>query len=136
MFVFENIPVAPGENRYTATAGALTDTLLVSGVPQADERYRMPASEQSFVRNWFAPDAAVREDCLSVNDRLRDVLASREVQSIAEKALGEKAKRVMAPMAVLAGGVKVKTVLKLSGKLGLGGDWLELADRYLQTIRK
>lgn len=135
VFNFENIPVLPGENIYTAKAGELEESITVTGVESPEESYVLPASQHSFVRNWF-PDGERRDDCLSSDSTVGELLASEDARTIARTQLGDRSNILFGPLTAPLKPIKISSALKLAKKFGLSEDLAGLADGFLQTIKK
>ena len=113
-------------------------TITVNGIEKATDEYKMPAEYSSFVRNWFvAADGEGDPNKLSVEDSMGEVLSNGEVNKIIKNAAGDfAAKAVSSPLLKPIYPVKVKTMIKLAGKLGVDEKMLSLAGGFLQTIDK
>ena len=113
-------------------------TITVNGIEKATDEYKMPAEYSSFVRNWFvAADGEGDPNKLSVEDSMGEVLSNGEVNKIIKNAAGDfVAKAVSSPLLKPIYPVKVKTMIKLAGKLGVDEKMLSLAGGFLQTIDK
>lgn len=136
VFVFENVPVAPGTNVFTARAGDLCESITVNGVETPNEAYVLPESEHSFVRNWFSDDEGARPGYLSLDDSLAEILANEEIKRIAVTQLGSKANLLFTPATKALKGVKAGTALKAASKLGLPDNITSMAQGFLQTVKK
>lgn len=136
VFVFEHIPVSVGENTFTVTAGELSETISINGVEEPDKSYILPDSEHSFVRNWFSDSDNLRQDYLSLDDNLADIMANEEIKRIAVSQLGTKAKVLFTPATKALKFVKAGTVLNAASKLGLPDNISSMAQGFLQTVKK
>ncbi len=86
---FEDIPLNPGENRMTASAGNCTDEAVFIRVDQPDASYVYVDEHPGLnVRNWFADEAEEArlfpEDAYSLRDKLSVLLRSPEVVKLVE----------------------------------------------------
>ena len=113
-------------------------TITVNGIEKATDEYKMPAEYSSFVRNWFvSDDGKVDPSKLSVEDKMGDVLGNDEINRIIKNAAGDfAAKAVSSPLLKPIYPIKIKTAMKIAGKLGVDEQKLALADGFLQTIEK
>ena len=89
--VFENVPLALGENTLTATYGELADTIVLKGVEQHNEAYTLPDIAAAMqVGNWFDDikdddDSDVIEQpegFYSIEDSLIELMANPECHKI------------------------------------------------------
>ncbi len=140
VFVFDGVELKLGENIIKARGGKArpSHTITVNGIEEATDEYKMPAEYSSFVRNWFvATDGEGDPNKLSVEDSMGEVLSNGEVNRIIRNAAGDfAAKAVSSPLLKPIYPMKVKTVMKLAGKLGMDEKMLSLAGGFLQTIDK
>lgn len=140
VFVFDDVELKLGENVIKARGGKVrpSHTITVNGIEKATDEYKMPAEYSSFVRNWFvAADSEGDPNKLSVEDSMGEVLSNGEVNKIIKNAAGDfAAKAVSSPLLKPIYPVKVKTMIKLAGKLGVDEKMLSLAGGFLQTIDK
>lgn len=136
VFVFENIPVAEGENIYSAYSSELSESIIVNGVEKPNESYILPENERSFIRNWFSDGEGEREGYLSLDDNLADILSNEEIQRIAITQLGPKAKILFSPATKALKFIKVGSALKAASKLGLPDNIASMAQGFLQTVKK
>ena len=80
VFRFEDVPLAPGENRLTAVAGACRDTCAFVRVAEPDPAYTYTAEDVGInVRNWFVDEQEEArlfpEDACSIRDKMETLLA-------------------------------------------------------------
>ena len=140
MFVFDDVELKLGENVIKARGGKVrpSHTITVNGIEKATDEYKMPAEYSSFVRNWFvATDGEGDPNKLSVEDSMGEVLSNGEVNKIIKNAAGDfAAKAVSSPLLKPIYPIKIKTAMKIAGKLGVDEQKLALADGFLQTIEK
>ena len=140
VFIFEDVELKLGENVIKARGGKArpAHTITVNGIEKATDEYKMPAEYSSFVRNWFvSDDGKVDPSKLSVQDKMGDVLGNDEINRIIKNAAGDfAAKAVSSPLLKPIYPIKIKTAMKIAGKLGVDEQKLALADGFLQTIEK
>ena len=134
MFEF-TVPVEQGENTFTAKSGELADSIVINGVPEADESYNLPPEMHSFVRDWHT---AAQDDgsTFGLDDRLGDLLQNEEAQSLVRARFGNRLDMLFSPLAKPVGAIKVGTAIKLAKRAGLPESYASLAEGYLKTIRK
>ena len=88
IFVFDDVPVKAGDNIVKVTAGKYSDEMTLEGVEKLPESYAIGDGTPTLVRNWFGTDGTIKDDCLSVNDRVRDLLDNKEAQGMLKLAAG------------------------------------------------
>ncbi len=133
-YVFKfDVALEDGENRIKAFSGDYSDEAVLEGVENEPDEYRLPPGAESFVRNWFASGTdEIDPSRFSTNDRVKDLMANAEVQSLLKKFVGNKLPK---GLVALIGPFRVKTLLKLPF-IKLDEQMKAMADRYLQTIKK
>lgn len=120
-----------GENIITASCGELTHTITVTGVTEENESYRLGEGQSSFVRNWFEADGELRDDRLSLNDTVGEIVNNREVQQLMETHLG---KSFTLPSPVSS--IPLKPIASVLAKTQKGKELTTFANQYLQSIKK
>ena len=109
--LFEQIPLLPGENRLTAAAGALEDSMVLTRVSSEPESYRLPDAGGGAVRNWFlAEDSMKKEGFFSLEDTANDLLDNPRTREIVRRWVPALF-RVMTEKNVIPLGLTLKTIL-------------------------
>lgn len=130
VFVFDDVPVRTGDNKITATAGKLKDEITLHGTDKLPQSYAIGEGVPTLVRNWFGTDGTIREDCLSVNDRVGTLLDNEEAQSMLKLAagntIGKWYVKLLRPF-------RIKTLLKIAG---IDPQMADIVNGFLQTIKK
>ena len=130
IFVFDDVPVKAGDNIVKVTAGKYSDEITLQGVEKLPESYAIGDGTPTLVRNWFGTDGTIKDDCLSVNDRVRDLLDNKEAQGMLKLAAGNTVNkwyvRLLRPF-------RVKTLLKIAG---IDPQMTDIINGFLQTIKK
>ncbi|MGM9614766.1 MAG: glycoside hydrolase family 2 TIM barrel-domain containing protein [Oscillospiraceae bacterium] len=129
-----------GETTLTAIAGKQTDTSTIRKVETFNEDYRL--KDKNAVLNWF--DITMPEGCLSLNDKLGDVLAVPEGKRQFLSFLGERLPEGTADAASMDDMLKLLdnfTLLRLLGMLSsvnvqLSKEELLELNQQLNQIRK
>ncbi len=120
------VDIVAGDNEIKAVAGQYTHAIIVQGVEEEPASYKCNQAG-NLVRNWFAADdATTSADCLSINDKVGEVLKSSDVQAM----LGSK---IPAWLAKIASPFKVKTLLKIAR---ISPEMVGIVNNFLQTIKK
>ena len=89
VFLFENVPLAPGSNQITAVAGQCSDEAVFERVnePEASYTFVDPNPEIN-VRNWFLDEQETAEvfpeDCWSVMDPMSELLKDDRAMKVIE----------------------------------------------------
>lgn len=130
VFIFDDVPVKTGSNEITAKSGKYTDKITVNGVDKLPESYAIGDGVPTLVRNWFGTDGSLKEDCLSVNDRVGTLLDNEEAQGMLKLAAGNTVKKWYVK---LLRPFKVKTLLKIAG---IDPQMTDIINGFLQTIKK
>ncbi|MBR0160256.1 MAG: beta-galactosidase [Oscillospiraceae bacterium] len=109
--LFENVPLLPGENCLTVSAGDLSDSCVLTRVETEPDSYRLPDSGGGAVRNWFlAEDSYKKEGFFSLEDTANDLLDNPRTREIIRNALPELYK-VMTEKNVIPLGLTLKSIL-------------------------
>lgn len=109
--LFEQISLLPGENRLTAAAGALEDSMVLTRVSSEPESYRLPDAGGGAVRNWFlAEDSMKKEGFFSLEDTANDLLDNPRTREIVRRWVPALF-RVMTEKNVIPLGLTLKTIL-------------------------
>ena len=130
IFVFNDVPVKAGNNIVKVTAGKYTDEMTLEGVEKLPESYAIGDGTLTLVRNWFGTDGTIKDDCLSVNDRVRDLLDNKEAQGMLKLAAGNTVNKWYVK---LLRPFRVKTLLKIAG---IDPQMTDIINGFLQTIKK
>lgn len=129
--LFENVEIKAGENIVKASSGDYFDEIVLIGVAEEDKSYVLTDKGNTVVRNWFAPGEK-RTDMLSADDRISDILKNKEAMELLSGLYGNLIK---SPLLKLLGRFTVRRIASLK-VLGFDKEAVELADRFLQTIKK
>ena len=109
--LFEQIALIPGENRLTAAAGTLEDSMVLTRVDSEPESYRLPDTGGGAVRNWFlAEDSMKKEGFFSLEDTANDLLDNPRTREIVRRWVPALF-RVMTEKNVIPLGLTLKTIL-------------------------
>lgn len=130
IFVFDDVPVKKGDNDVVVIAGKYKDSFTVNGVDKLPESYAIGKGVPTLVRNWFGTDGTLKDDCLSVNDRVRDLLDNDEAQSMLKLAAGNTVKKWYVK---LLRPFRIRTLLKIAG---IDPQMTDIINGFLQTIKK
>ena len=85
------------------------------------------------VRNWFLPKSdAINPEYLSSEDTIGEILSNEDIKGMVSGVAGML---VSSPLIKLVAPIKLKTLLNLK-VVHISDDMKELADQYLQTIKK
>lgn len=123
--------IAEGENTVKASAGRCKHEIKINGVTEENASYSLGGENNSFVRNWFEAGDTLDGERLSLNDKLGDILGNTEVQKIIKGQLG---KNITVPKII--GKISLKPVVKIAEKTKKGKEITDLANGYLQSIKK
>lgn len=130
IFIF-TADIIPGENVIKASAGKSRHEIKINGVTEENSSYSLGGENNSFVRNWFSAGETLDGERLSLNDNIGEILGNAEVQKIIKGQLG---RTVTVPK--IFGKISLKPIVKLAGKTKKGKEITELANGYLQSIKK
>lgn len=130
VFIFDDVPVKKGDNRIVAKAGKYSDELTVNGVDKLPESYAIGDGVPTLVRNWFGTDGSLKDDCLSINDRVGTLLDNKEAQGMLKLAAGNTVNKWYVK---LLRPFKVRTLLKIAG---IDPQMSDIINGFLQTIKK
>lgn len=110
--VFRNVPLAHGDTRIAAIAGACSDSGLWRRIPAPDPSYRLPDQEAGgAVRNWFLADDDLRkEGFFSIQSTAQDLLDNPEAKKVLDKYIPALV-RIMAEKSVIPLGLSLKSIL-------------------------
>ncbi len=127
VFVFEDVPMAMGENTICARAGVLADEIVLNAAAKPNPDYVLPDDEPDAgaVANWFdgekpaAPEYP--EGFYSVKDKLKDLLANPETAAVLSAAFeqmggGGMSAKSMKNMMGMLGAMPLEQIIKLAGK--------------------
>lgn len=123
--------ISEGENLIWAFADGAGHRITVNGVKEDDPSYKLKEGQTSFVHNWFEAGSEIDESRLSLNDDLGTLVNNGEVQQIIKNQFGREIK---IPAAL--GKLPVKHAANLMAKNKKGRQLTELANQYLQSIKK
>ncbi len=130
VFVFDDVPVKDGENLVKVSAGDCKDEITIKGVEKLPDSYAIGDGVPTLVRNWFGTDGTIKEDCLSINDKVGALLDNKEAQGLLKLAAGNTVNkwyvRLLRPF-------KVRTLLKI---IGIDAQTADIVNGFLQTIKK
>lgn len=133
VFTFENVPIKEGNNKVTAISGDLEETIVFEGVEGYPASYSMPEGSSTMVRNWFVPKSeSINPEYLSTEDTIGDILKNEDIRGMATGIAG---KIISSPILKIVAPIKLKTLLNLKF-VHISDDMKELAEQYLQTIKK
>lgn len=133
VYKFKDVPFTEGENIVTVTSGSITEKAVFEGVSEYPREYSLPDGATSMVRNWFLPKKdEIDPDYFSVEDKVSDILSNEEIQGMAS---GFAGKIISSPVIRLITPFKLKTLMNLK-IVGLNDDIKEMANQYLQTVKK
>ena len=104
--------------------------MTLEGVEKLPENYAIGDGTPTLVRNWFGTDGTIKDDCLSVNDRVRDLLDNKEAQGMLKLAAGNTVNKWYVK---LLRPFRVKTLLKIAG---IDPQMTDIINGFLQTIKK
>ena len=105
-----------GETELYAKAGDCTDESKIKKVEVFNEAYRL--KEKGDVINWF--EITTKDGCFSINDKLGDVLANKEGESLLKKNIFGKMDSVNPEMKKLLYGMAIKRILSMAGTMAPG----------------
>lgn len=125
------VEITEGENVITAKCGKLKHEIKINGTNEENPAYSLGDSNDSFVRNWFETSDKIEEDRLSLNDNLGTIVNHPEIQKIMKSQAG----RTFTVPSVL-GKISLKPIVKIAEKTKNGKKYMDLANQYLQSIRK
>lgn len=109
-FVFENVPLQDGENTIQATAGTLTDSMIITKIAQPESSYIfIDPNPEINVKNWFikgeSQDDLFPEGRFSIMDSMNDLKASPKAWSLLEQEVpnitGDARNAAGSPMSLL-----------------------------------
>ena len=125
------VEITEGENVITAKCGKLKHEIKINGTNEENPAYSLGDSNDSFVRNWFETNDKIEEDRLSLNDNLGTIVNHPEIQKIMKSQVG----RTFTVPSVL-GKISLNPIVKIAEKTKNGKKYMDLANQYLQSIRK
>ena len=110
--LFEDVPLAMGENFVEAVAGAYTDSASWRRVLSPDESYRLPDQEAGGpVRNWFLADDDMRkEGFFSIQNTAQELLDHPQTKAVLERYIPALV-RFMTEKNVIPLGLALKSIL-------------------------
>ena len=127
------MPIKEGNNKVTVTADGLEETIVFNGVEEYPREYSLPDGASTMVRNWFIPKSEdINPEYLSTEDTIGEILKNEEIKGMVSGVAGML---VSSPLIKLIGPIKLKTLLGLKF-VHISDDMKELAEQYLQTIKK
>ncbi len=133
VFTFEGVPIKEGSNKVTVTADGQEETIVFEGVESYPREYSLPDGATTMVRNWFLPKSdAINPEYLSSEDTIGEILSNEDIKGMVSGVAGML---VSSPLVKLVAPIKLKTLLNLK-VVHISDDMKELADQYLQTIKK
>ncbi len=110
--LFEDVPLAMGENFVEAVAGEYTDSASWRRVLSPDESYRLPDQEAGGpVRNWFLADDDMRkEGFFSIQNTAQELLDHPQTKAVLERYIPALV-RFMTEKNVIPLGLALKSIL-------------------------
>lgn len=123
--------IMQGENIITAVSGDCTHEIKINGVTGENESYSLGENNDSFVRNWFEAGDTIDSQRLSLYDDLGTIINNPEIQKIMKSQAG----RVFTIPKIL-GKISLKPLVKAAEKTKKGKELTDLANGYLQSIKK
>lgn len=110
--LFEDVPLALGENFVEAVAGEYTDSVSWRRVLSPDESYRLPDQEAGGpVRNWFLADDDMRkEGFFSIQNTAQELLDHPQTKAVLERYIPALV-RFMTEKNVIPLGLALKSIL-------------------------
>ena len=133
VFNFEDVPVKEGSNKVTVTADGQEETVVFEGVEGYPASYSLPDGASTMVRNWFVPKSeGINPEYLSTEDTIGEILRNEDIRGMASGIAG---KIISSPLLKIVAPIKLKTLLNLK-VVHISDDMKELAEQYLQTIKK
>lgn len=130
IFIFDDVPVKAGDNKVKVSAGKYTDEITLQGVDKLPESYALGDGTPTLVRNWFGTDGTIKDDCLSINDRVGELLDNSEAQGMLKLAAGNTIKKWYVK---LLRPFRIKTLLKIAH---IDPQMADIVNGFLQTIKK
>lgn len=130
VFVFDDVPVKDGENLIKVFSGDCKDEIAIKGVEKLPDSYAIGDGVPTLVRNWFGTDGTIKEDCLSINDKVGALLDNKEAQGLLKLAAGNTVNKWYVK---LLRPFKVRTLLKI---IGIDAQTADIVNGFLQTIKK
>lgn len=133
VFTFEDVPIKEGNNKVTAIADGIEETVVFEGVEGYPASYSLPDGASTMVRNWFVPKSEdINPEYLSTEDTIGEILKNDDVRGMVSGVAG---KIISSPLMKIVAPIKLKTVLNLKF-IHINDDMKELAEQFLQTIKK
>lgn len=114
-FFYFMVPNA-GETELSAKTGDCTDESKIKKVEVFNEAYRL--KEKGDVINWF--EITTKNGCFSINDKLGDVLANKEGESLLKKTIFGKMDSANPEMKKLLYGMSIKRIISMAGTMSPG----------------
>ena len=133
VFTFEGVNIKAGSNKVTVKSGSLEETVVFEGVESYPREYSLPDGATTMVRNWFLPkNDEINPEYLSTEDTVGEILSNEDIKGMVSGVAGML---VSSPLVKLVAPIKLKTLLELK-VVHISDDMKELANQYLQTIKK
>ncbi len=123
--------IVEGENVIVASSNGVSHEIKINGTATPNESYELGENNGSFVRNWFESSDEIKDDRLSLNDNIGTILNHPEIQKVMKSQAG---KTFTVPNAI--GKISLKPIVKIAEKTKNGKRYIDLANQYLQSIRK
>ena len=123
--------ITEGENTIRANCGRIKHEIKVNGTNEENPAYSLGENNDSFVRNWFETSDTIDSEMLSFNDNLGTIINNKEIQKVMKSQLGRTF-----TVPEIIGKIPVKPVVSLIAKTSKGKELTDLANQYLQSIRK
>ena len=132
VFEFDAV-IKEGENVITSVSGDCKHEIIINGTDIPNPDYVLPEGASSFVRNWFGTGGEIDPQSLSLNDTLGDILENEEVRQLVRNQTG---KELDSPILKYAGKIPLKLISAIASKSQTGKKYVDLANQFLQTIKK
>lgn len=123
--------IKEGENTIKANCGRIKHEIKVNGTNEENPAYSLGENNDSFVRNWFEVSDTVDGERLSLNDNLGTILNNKEIQKVMKSQAGRTF-----TVPEIIGKIPLKPFVSLIAKTTKGKELTDLANQYLQSIRK
>ena len=130
VFVFDDVPVRVGDNVVKVVAGKCVDEVVLQGVDRLPQSYALGDGAPSQIRNWFGTDGTIMQDRFSVNDKVSEILDSKEAHDALKLLAGDIIDKWFVK---LVRPFKVSTLLKIAH---IDPQLRDVVNGFLQTIKK
>ena len=130
VFVFDDVPVKAGGNVVKVAAGKCVDEVTLQGVDELPQSYAMADGAPSQIRNWFGTDGTIMQGRFSVDDKVSEILDSKEAHDALKLLAGDIIDKWFVK---LVRPFKVSTLLKIAR---IDPQLRDVVNGFLQTIKK